>query len=113
MCVCVCGSPTNSPTTTEPITFEFSPSYCSEMNKHRLGSASTSAIFSKRSTYRLSRQPLFEKLANKIYDYLDDLVADVKAWIASKNRVFFARGINRLPSKWEAVIEVDGDYTPE
>ncbi|GFV25554.1 histone-lysine N-methyltransferase SETMAR [Trichonephila clavipes] len=105
--------PTSSPTTTESITFEFSPSYCSETNKHRLGSASTSAIFSKRSTYGLSRQPLFEKLANKIYDDLDDLVADVKALIASKNRVFFARGINRLPSKWEAVIEVDGDYTPE
>lgn len=49
----------------------------------------------------------------KIYDDLDDLVADVKAWIASKNRDFFARGIDRLPSKWEAVIEVDGEYVPE
>ncbi|CAF1099580.1 unnamed protein product [Didymodactylos carnosus] len=49
----------------------------------------------------------------KVYDGLDDLVADVKAWIASKDRHFFARGIDRLPSKWEAVIEVDGDYAPE
>uniref|UniRef100_A0A914E6J2 Mos1 transposase HTH domain-containing protein n=1 Tax=Acrobeloides nanus TaxID=290746 RepID=A0A914E6J2_9BILA len=29
------------------------------------------------------------------------------------NRDFFARGIDRLPSKWEAVIEVDGEYAPE
>ncbi|CAJ0947632.1 unnamed protein product, partial [Mesorhabditis belari] len=50
---------------------------------------------------------------NKVYDDLDDLVADVKAWIASKNRDFFARGIDRLPSKWEAVLEVDGDYALE
>ncbi|GFX90727.1 uncharacterized protein TNCV_3730481 [Trichonephila clavipes] len=50
---------------------------------------------------------------NKIYDDLDDLVTDVKAWIASKNHVFFTRGIDRLPSKWEAVIEVDSDYAPE
>ncbi|CAF1652759.1 unnamed protein product, partial [Adineta ricciae] len=51
--------------------------------------------------------------AGKIYDDLDDLVDDVKAWIASKDRHFFARGIDLLPSKWEAVIEVDGDYAPE
>ncbi|KAK6729167.1 hypothetical protein RB195_006295 [Necator americanus] len=50
---------------------------------------------------------------NRCYDDLDDLVADVKAWIASKNRDFFARGIDRLPSKWEAVLEVDGDYALE
>ena len=49
----------------------------------------------------------------KVYDDLDELVADVKAWIASKKGDFFARGIDRLPSKWEAVIEVDGDYAPE
>ncbi|CAK9829644.1 Mariner Mos1 transposase [Anthophora retusa] len=51
--------------------------------------------------------------ANKVYDDFDNLVADVKAWIASKNREFFARGIDRLPSKWEAVFEVDGDYAPD
>ncbi|KAK6735238.1 hypothetical protein RB195_018425 [Necator americanus] len=50
---------------------------------------------------------------NKVYDDLDDLVADVEAWTASKNRDFFARGIDRLPSKWEAVLEVDGDYALE
>ena len=50
---------------------------------------------------------------NKIYDDLDDLVTDAKAWIASKNSNFFARGIDCLPSKWETVIEVDGEYAPE
>ncbi|KAK6730901.1 hypothetical protein RB195_007397 [Necator americanus] len=53
------------------------------------------------------------KSDDTIYDDLDDLVADIKAWIASKNRDFFARGIDRLPGKWEAVLEVDGDYALE
>lgn len=35
------------------------------------------------------------------------LVAAVKDLIASKNSI---RGINRLSSKWEAVIEIDGEY---
>jgi hypothetical protein len=49
----------------------------------------------------------------KVCNDLDELVADVKAWIASKKRDFFARGIDRLPGKWVAVCEVDGDYAPE
>ena len=49
----------------------------------------------------------------KVYNDLDELVADVKVWIASKDRHFFARGIDRLPHKWEAAIEADGDYPPE
>lgn len=52
-------------------------------------------------------------MSNKVYEDLDELVVDVKAWIASKDRHFFARGIDMLPSKWEAVIEVDGEYAPE
>jgi hypothetical protein len=43
----------------------------------------------------------------------DKLVADVKAWIASKDHHFFARGIDRLPHKWEAAIEADVDYPPK
>lgn len=50
---------------------------------------------------------------NKVYADLDNLVANVKAWLAHKNHDFFAHGIDCLPSKWEAVIEVDGDYAPE
>ncbi|GIX85740.1 uncharacterized protein CDAR_241881 [Caerostris darwini] len=51
--------------------------------------------------------------ASKVYDEFDNLVEDVKTWIVSKNREFFPRGIDRLLSKWEAVIEVDGDYAPD
>ena len=50
---------------------------------------------------------------SKVYGNLDDLVADFKAWIVSKDRHFFARGIDRFPRKWEAVVEVDGDFAPE
>ena len=49
----------------------------------------------------------------KFFDTFDELVADIKEWIASKNRNFFARGIDRLPAKWDAVLEVDGEYAPE
>jgi len=51
--------------------------------------------------------------AGKVYENFDQLVANVKAWIASKDRHFFTRGIDRLPSKWEAVTQVDGEYAPE
>uniref|UniRef100_A0A914EDV4 Uncharacterized protein n=1 Tax=Acrobeloides nanus TaxID=290746 RepID=A0A914EDV4_9BILA len=33
----------------------------------------------------------------KVYEDLDELMDDVKAWIASKDRHFFARGIDLLP----------------
>ena len=49
----------------------------------------------------------------KIYNDLDELVADVKVWIASKDTHFFARGIDRMSRQWEAAIEVNGDYPPE
>ncbi len=55
----------------------------------------------------------FARQSVKVYEDLDQLVANVKAWIASKDRHFFARGIDRLPNKWDAVIEVDGEYAPE
>nr|CDJ88357.1 unnamed protein product [Haemonchus contortus] len=45
-------------------------------------SASKSAIFTSRSFYGLSRQLFAEKwLGNRGYVNLDDLMADVKAWI--------------------------------
>uniref|UniRef100_A0A914C5V3 Uncharacterized protein n=1 Tax=Acrobeloides nanus TaxID=290746 RepID=A0A914C5V3_9BILA len=49
----------------------------------------------------------------KVINDLDKLVSDVKVWIASKDRHFFTRGIDRLPYKWKAAIEEDGDYPPE
>ena len=48
-----------------------------------------------------------------MYDDSDDLVTDVKARISSKNTNFLDRGIDYLPTKWEAVIEADGEYAPE
>uniref|UniRef100_A0A914CYC7 Uncharacterized protein n=1 Tax=Acrobeloides nanus TaxID=290746 RepID=A0A914CYC7_9BILA len=62
--------------------------------------------------YHINRS-LKNWMSNKVYDDFDELVDDVKAWIASKNRGFFERGIDMLPEKWEAVIEVDGEYAPE
>uniref|UniRef100_A0A914D2L3 Mos1 transposase HTH domain-containing protein n=1 Tax=Acrobeloides nanus TaxID=290746 RepID=A0A914D2L3_9BILA len=51
--------------------------------------------------------------SGKFFDDFYELVANIKEWVASKKRDFFARGIDRLPAKWEAVCEVDGEYTPE
>ena len=52
-------------------------------------------------------------LAGKTFNEFDALVIDLKSWIRSKDRHFFARGINKLSSKWESVIKVDGEYAPE
>uniref|UniRef100_A0A914BWE2 Uncharacterized protein n=1 Tax=Acrobeloides nanus TaxID=290746 RepID=A0A914BWE2_9BILA len=70
--------------------------------------ARASALLFHRSPYRLPCQPL-----GKVYNDLDELVADVKVWIASKDRHFFTRGIDLLRHKWEVAIEVDSDYPPE
>lgn len=51
--------------------------------------------------------------ANKVNDDLDHWVTDVKAWIASKNRDFFARGRDRPLNKWEALLEVDDKHAPK
>ncbi|CAF1035429.1 unnamed protein product [Didymodactylos carnosus] len=79
-----------------------------------LGSAPTPAILSTEapSDYHVNRS-LKNWMVNKVYEDLDEVVEDVKEWIASKNRDFFIRRIDMLPSKWEAVIEVDGEYAPE
>ena len=70
-------------------------------------------IFAKCS-YRLPRQSVVEKVANEQnYVDLDDLIADVKAWIASRNSDIFGHGIDRLTSKCVAVLQVDCDYNLE
>ena len=78
--------------------------------------APTSTIFTDRSSTSLIHHvnhSLKNWETNKVYDDLDDLANDVKAWIASTNYDFFYHGIDRLPNKWEAVLEVDGEYAPE
>ena len=52
-------------------------------------------------------------LMGKTFENFDELITEVKAWIGSKNQHFFARGIDMLPLKWEAAIEMNGDYPPE
>ena len=49
----------------------------------------------------------------KTYADFDELVADVKAWISSRNQRFFANGVDCLPRKWKAVIEAGGEYAKE
>ncbi|VDO05655.1 unnamed protein product [Haemonchus placei] len=56
--------------------------------------------------YHVSRS-LKNWLGNRSYDDLDDLMADVKAWIASKDQNLFAFEIQQS-SQWEAMHEVDG-----
>uniref|UniRef100_A0A914EA98 Mos1 transposase HTH domain-containing protein n=1 Tax=Acrobeloides nanus TaxID=290746 RepID=A0A914EA98_9BILA len=75
---------------------------------------SSSTVFSHggATDYHVNRS-LKNWQVGKVYEDLDEAVTDVKAWIASKNHDFFARGIDWLPSKWEAVIEVDGEYALE
>ncbi|GIY77145.1 hypothetical protein CDAR_300121 [Caerostris darwini] len=72
------------------------------------GTAFISATFSQSSGRPLPRQSVAKNMqANKVCDDFDNLMAGVKACIASKNCKFFARGIDRLPSNWEAVINID------
>ena len=51
--------------------------------------------------------------AGKFFEDLGDIMDDISRWIASKNPEWFARGINMLPQKWQAVLDVDGEYAPE
>jgi hypothetical protein len=52
-------------------------------------------------------------LLGKNFETFADLCAAVKQWIASKDSVWFSNGVGTLPHRWEAVIEVDGDYAEE
>ena len=53
--------------------------------------------------------PLKNWQANKVCDDLDELMIYVKAWVAFKRHDFFVREIDRLISKSETVIEVNGN----
>ena len=43
--------------------------------------------------------PTARSKIGKFYNDLDELVTDIKVWIASKDHHFFARGIDQLPHK--------------
>ena len=49
-------------------------------------------------------------MEGEIFDSLDEIVDSIKGWIASKDRKFFARGIDLLPQKWEEIIAASGEY---
>uniref|UniRef100_A0A914EJB6 Uncharacterized protein n=1 Tax=Acrobeloides nanus TaxID=290746 RepID=A0A914EJB6_9BILA len=51
--------------------------------------------------------------AGKFFDDLDHMLDDLNAWVSSKNSEWFALGINLLLQKWQAVLDVDGEYAPE
>nr|CDJ83317.1 unnamed protein product [Haemonchus contortus] len=55
----------------------------------------------------LVNRSLKKWLGNRSYVDLDDLMADVKTWIALKDQNFFAFGM-RLSSQWDVVLDVDG-----
>ncbi|VDO29138.1 unnamed protein product [Haemonchus placei] len=78
--------------------------------KKRMRSTRKSDIFTDTNSYdgHVNRS-LNNWLGNRTHDDLDDLLTDVKMWIAFKNRNFFACGI-RLPIKWEAVLNAYGGY---
>ena len=124
------GSPTNYPKTTRPYGSQFLPNWAPETNKSPKPHVEARVIESIEdkgwdllphppyspteapTDYHVNRS-LKNWMSNKVYEDLDELVDDVKVWIASKNPDFFARGIDMLPAKWEAVLEVDGEYAPE
>ena len=54
--------------------------------------------------YHINRS-LKNWMSNKVYDDLDELVDDVKAWIASKNRGFFEIGIDMLPENGKLLLK--------
>ena len=49
-------------------------------------------------------------MEGEMFDSLDEIVDSIKGWIASKDRKFFARGIDLLPQKWEEMIAASGEY---
>ncbi|GFU92512.1 hypothetical protein TNCV_4794411 [Trichonephila clavipes] len=70
------GSPTSSPTTTEPIVFEFSPSNCSETEKHTAWDLLQHPPYSTTEAptdYHVNRS-LKKWQMNKIYYDLDELL---------------------------------------
>ena len=110
------GFLTNSLTKTNSIVSKFSPN-CSKETSNPLpirdGVCSHTRQIHRPRLPQTTTSIALWQVYYKIYDDLDDLETDVKAWIASKNSNRFARKIDSLPSKWKAVIEVDGEYAPE
>jgi histone-lysine N-methyltransferase SETMAR len=49
-------------------------------------------------------------LRNKHYEDFDELKSDLTVFLESQLANFYKRGIERLPARWEKVVENNGDY---
>jgi histone-lysine N-methyltransferase SETMAR len=49
-------------------------------------------------------------LRNKHYEDFDELKSDLTVFLESQPASFYKRGIERLPARWEKVVENNGDY---
>uniref|UniRef100_A0A915ENM7 Uncharacterized protein n=1 Tax=Ditylenchus dipsaci TaxID=166011 RepID=A0A915ENM7_9BILA len=55
--------------------------------------------------YHVNRS-LFNWQQGTFFDEFEDVVVNIKAWIAFKDQQWFTNGIEKLPHKWKAVIDV-------
>jgi histone-lysine N-methyltransferase SETMAR len=62
--------------------------------------------------YHLNRS-IKNKLGGKKFANDGELMDELKAYFASKKAEFFKRGIEKLPDRWQEIINMDGDYFPE
>jgi [histone H3]-lysine36 N-dimethyltransferase SETMAR len=61
------------------------------------------------SDYHLFRS-LHNHLRDKHFDNRDDLIIDLQDFFHSKPATFYARGIEQLWERWQAVVDHGGDY---
>jgi histone-lysine N-methyltransferase SETMAR len=54
--------------------------------------------------------PMKAALRGKSFTCAEDTQADIERWIATKDSVFFADGINKLPGRWERCVAHGGSY---
>ena len=49
-------------------------------------------------------------LKGKRFDSIEEMQESLEEFFDSKDADFYRRGIEKLPEKWQEVIEVDGEY---
>jgi histone-lysine N-methyltransferase SETMAR len=59
---------------------------------------------------RLLSHFCYPYLRNKHYEDFDELKSDLTVFLESQPASFYKRGIERLPARWEKVVENNGDY---
>lgn len=61
------------------------------------------------SDYYLFRS-MQNHLSDQHFNFFEDIKKWLDSWIASKDELFFRRGIHLLPERWEKVVTNDGQY---